>query len=118
MTVLSIILQGILGLGFLMFGFMQFGSKQMVDEFKRYGYPAGFRVFTGLVEVISAVLVISGIWNDTLAAWGALLIVGTMLGAIFTHMKVKDPVNKMMMPIILLILGLVVLLINLGSLFV
>lgn len=68
--------------------------------------------------MISAVLVISGIWNDTLAAWGALLIVGTMLGAISTHMKVKDPVNKMMMPNILLILGLVVLLINLGSLFV
>jgi uncharacterized membrane protein YphA (DoxX/SURF4 family) len=116
MTILSIILQGILGLGFLMFGFMKFGSKQMVDEFKRYGHPAGFRVFTGLVEVISAVLVISGIWNDALAAWGALLIVGTMLGAIFTHMKVKDPANKMMMPIILLILGLIVLLINVGSL--
>ena len=48
MTVLSIILQGILGLGFLMFGFMKFGSKQMVEGFKRYGYPGGFRVFTGL----------------------------------------------------------------------
>ncbi|GAA3334330.1 hypothetical protein GCM10020331_101860 [Ectobacillus funiculus] len=49
------------------------------------GIQQVFRVFTGLVEVISAVLVISGIWNDTLAAWGALLIVGTMLGAIFLH---------------------------------
>lgn len=39
-----------------------------------------------------------------------------MLGAIFTHYKVKDPVNKMMMPIVLLILGLIVLLINFASL--
>jgi putative oxidoreductase len=116
MTVLSIILQGILGLGFLMFGFMKFGSKQMVDEFGRYRYPGGFRIFTGLVEVIAAVLVIAGIWNDQLAAWGGLIIVGTMLGAIFTHIKVKDPVNKMMMPIVLLILGLIVLLINFESL--
>lgn len=116
MTVLSIILQSILGLGFLMFGFMKFGSKQMVDEFGRYGYPGGFRIFTGLVEVIGAVLVISGIWNDKLAAWGGLFIVGTMLGAIFTHIKIKDSVSKMMMPIVLLILGLIILLINFGSL--
>jgi putative oxidoreductase len=115
MGVLSIILQALLGLGFLMFGFMKFGSKQMVDEFGRYGYPGGFRIFTGLVEVIAAVLVISGIWNDKLAAWGGLFIVGTMLGAIFTHIKVKYPVNKMMMPIVLLILGLIVLIINFGS---
>ncbi|KKI90923.1 hypothetical protein WQ54_18525 [Bacillus sp. SA1-12] len=95
---------------------MKFGSKQMVDEFGRYGYPRGFRIFTGLVEVISAVFVISGIWNDQLAAWGGLIIVGTMIGAIFTHIKVKDPVNRMMMPIVLLLLGLVVLVLNVGSL--
>ncbi|MFJ5761117.1 DoxX family protein [Neobacillus sp. NPDC093182] len=116
MGILSNILQVLLGLGFLMFGFMKFGSKQMVDEFRRYGYPGGFRIFTGLVEVIAAVLVISGIWNDKFAAWGGLFIVGTMLGAIFTHIKVKDPVNRMMMPIVLLILGLIVLLMNLESL--
>ena len=116
MGVLSIILQVILGLGFLMFGFMKFGSKQMVEGFKHYGYPGWFRVFTGVVELISAALVIAGIWNETLAAWGGLFIVATMIGAIFTHIKIKDTAKEMMMPIILLILGLVVLLINFGSL--
>jgi uncharacterized membrane protein YphA (DoxX/SURF4 family) len=116
MAVLSIILQVLLGLGFLMFGFMKFGSKQMVEGFKHYGYPGWFRVFTGLVELISAALVIAGIWNETLAAWGGLLIAVTMIGAIFTHIKIKDSVKNMMMPIILLILGLIVLLINFGSL--
>jgi putative oxidoreductase len=114
MGVLSIILQALLGLGFLMFGFMKFGSKQMVDEFMGIQKVLGY--LGGLAEVIAAVLVISGIWNDKLAAWGGLFIVGTMLGAIFTHIKVKDPVNKMMMPIVLLILGLIVLIINFGSL--
>lgn len=117
MEILSIILQVLLGLGFLMFGYMKFGSKQMVEGFKHYGYPGWFRVFTGLVELISAALVIAGIWNETLAAWGGFFIVGTMIGAILTHIKMKDAFKNMMMPIILLILGLIVLLINLGSLF-
>ena len=59
---------------------------------------------------------IVGIWNETLAAWGGLFIVGTMIGAIFTHIKMKDTAKEMMMPIILLILGFVVLLINFSSL--
>jgi putative oxidoreductase len=42
MAILTMVLQIILGIGFLMFGFMKFGSKQMVDEFKRYGFPGGF----------------------------------------------------------------------------
>jgi uncharacterized membrane protein YphA (DoxX/SURF4 family) len=112
MGVLSIIFQVLLGLGFLMFGSMKFGSKQMVEGFKHYGYPGWFRVFTGLVELISAALVIAGIWNETLAAWGGLFIVGTMIGAILTHIKIKDTVKNLMMPIVLLILGLIVLLIN------
>jgi len=116
MSVLSIILQVILGLGFLMFGYMKLGSKQMVEGFKNYGYPGWFRVFTGLVELISAVLVFVGIWNHTMAAWGGLLIVVTMIGAILTHIKIKDSIKNMMMPIILLVLGLIVLLINFDSL--
>lgn len=113
MSILSIVLQVILGIGFLMFGFSKFGSKKMVEGFKYFGYPSWFRVFTGLVEVISAALVIWGIWDKTFAAWGGAIIVVVMLGAIMTHIKIKDTIKGMMMPIILLVLGAVVLLINL-----
>ncbi|MCM3625781.1 DoxX family protein [Paenibacillus glycanilyticus] len=116
MHILSIILQVILGLGFLMFGFMKFGSKQMVEGFSHYGYPGWFRIFTGIIEVISGILVIVGIWNVTLAAWGSLIIVLTMIGAILTHIKIHDSVKQMMMPILLFIFGLVVLLINFDNL--
>ncbi|QYR21889.1 DoxX family protein [Paenibacillus sp. sptzw28] len=118
MGILSIILQVLLGLGFLMFGFMKLGSKQIVEGFKHYGYPGWFRIFTGIVELISAALVIAGIWYETLAAGGGLLIAATMIGAISTHIKIKDTFKEMMMPIILLILGLVILVINFGSLLV
>jgi putative oxidoreductase len=112
MSIVSIVIQGLLGLGFLMFGVMKFGSKQMVDEFKRYGMSSGFRVLTGLLEIAAAALVVSGIWNEKLAAWGGLLIVVIMLGAIATHIKMKDAGSKMGMPIVLLVLGLIVLLLN------
>lgn len=116
MDVLSIILQVLLGLGFIMFGFSKFTSPQMVEGFKHFGYPGWFRIFTGLVELIAAILVIVGIWNMKFAAWGSLLIVATMIGAIFTHIKMKDTLKDTMMPIILFILGLLVLIINFGSL--
>jgi uncharacterized membrane protein YphA (DoxX/SURF4 family) len=116
MSILSIVLQVILGLGFLMFGFMKFGSKQMVEGFKHYGYPGWFRGFTGIVEIISGILVIAGIWNGKWAAWGSLLIVITMIGGIFTHIKIKDHVRQMILPFILLILGLIVFLINYNTL--
>ncbi|MBD8071569.1 DoxX family protein [Bacillus sp. PS06] len=112
MTVLSIILQVLLGLGFLMFGFMKLGSQQMVEGFKHYGYPTWFRVFTGLVELAAAVLVIAGIWIEGLAVWGGLIIVVTMIGAILTHIKIKDSIKSMGMPMILLVLGLVVFILN------
>ena len=112
----STILQVILGLGFIMFGLMKFGSKQMVEGFKHYGYPAGFRIFTGVVEVAAAILLIAGIWNGTLAAIGSFLVVATMIGAIFTHIKIQDKLKDMMMPIILLVLGAIVLALNYSSL--
>ncbi|MBE5103380.1 DoxX family protein [Priestia aryabhattai] len=113
---LSIIIQVLLGIGFIMFGFMKFGSKQMVEGFKTYGYSAGFRIFTGLVEVIAAALLIVGIWHEQVAALGGALVVATMIGAILTHIKIKDNFRNMMMPIILLILGGIVLVLNYSSL--
>ncbi|MCD7034082.1 DoxX family protein [Metabacillus sp. GX 13764] len=117
MGILLFILQIILGVGFLLFGFMKFGAKQMNEEFERYGYSAWFRIVTGIVEIAGAVLVIAGFWNATAAAWGALLISLTMIGALITHIKVKDSFSKSVSPLVFLILGLVVLIFNWGSLF-
>lgn len=103
------VLQAILGLGFIMFGFMKFTSKEMVEGFKHFGYSTGFRIFTGAVEIVAAVLLIAGIWNETLTAIGSFLVVATMIGAIFTHIKMKDTVKGMMMPIVLLVVGAIVL---------
>jgi uncharacterized membrane protein YphA (DoxX/SURF4 family) len=117
MNIAAIVIQVVLGLGFLVFGASKFGSKQMVDEFQRYGMPQWFRVITGLLEIGGAVLIVAGIWSDKLAAIGGLLLAVIMAGAIITHLRVKDPVSKAGMPIILMVLSLIVLIMNWSVLF-
>jgi putative oxidoreductase len=113
MHVLSIVLQSILGVGFLIFGLSKFGSKQMVEEFKRYKLSSAMRIFTGSVEVISAAIVITGIWIDPYAAVGGILIAVTMFFAILVHLiRVKDPASKALMPFILFVLALAIISLN------
>lgn len=117
MAILSIILQILLGIGFLNFGFSKFKSPQMIEGFNYFGYPGWFRIFTGAIELAAAVLILIGIWNSSLAVFGSFLIVITMIGAIFTHIKIKDTFKGFIMPIILLILGSTVLILNFPDLF-
>lgn len=117
MTTLSIVLQVLLGLGFLMFGYQKFTSEDMKTGFEYFGYSNSFRLFTGFFEILSAAVLIAGIWIKPLATVGGFMIVVTMIGAIFTHMKIKDAVKNMMMPFILLVLGAVVVILNWSMLF-
>jgi putative oxidoreductase len=117
MHILSIVLQSILGIGFLMFGFSKFGSKQMVDEFKRFQLSSAMRIFTGLVEVVSAAIIVIGIWIDPYAVVGGILIAVTMFFAVLVHLiRVKDPVAKALMPFILFVLAAVVIILNWNTL--
>lgn len=117
MQITSIVLQIILGTGFIMFGSMKFSAKQMVQQFQRYGYSQGFRIFTGLVEIVGAAGMILGIWYPLLATLAGLLLAATMIGATITHIRVKDPGNSLGMPLVLLILSLIVVILNWNALF-
>lgn len=114
---LSIILQVLLGIGFLMFGYQKFTSEQMKKGFEHFGYSDSFRLFTGFFEIASAVVIMIGIWVAPLATIGGLMIVATMIGAIMTHIKMKDKIQGMFMPIILLVLGVVVTMLNWSQVF-
>lgn len=102
---LPIIIQILLALMFLLAGVPKFTSNQQVEAFKAYGYPQSFRIFTAIVEVATAFLLIIGIWNQQSAAIGGFLVFATMIGAIFTHIKLKDRFKNMVLPIVLLVLG-------------
>lgn len=117
MSILSIILQVLLGLGFFMFGYQKFTSEEMKQGFEYFGYGDGIRIFTGLFEVVTAVVIVIGIWVKPLATVGGLMIIATMVGAVLTHIKIKDELKNYSMPVLLLALGVVVTALNWTHLF-
>ena len=70
---------------FLMAGTMKlFGNQEMVQMFGTIGIGQWFRYVTGAIEVVGAVLLLV----PGLAAFGALALAATMVGAIITHLFV------------------------------
>ncbi|MGB3682638.1 MAG: DoxX family protein [Rubrobacteraceae bacterium] len=110
MGVLTVILQVVLGLAFLGAGGSKLaGARQMKGDFDRFGYPRWFMYFTGGLETVAALGVLAGIFVPVLALLGGLLLVATMVGAIATHVRMKDPGSKIASPAILLSLAIIVL---------
>jgi len=58
------------------------GAPEMVGLFDAIGIGQWFRYVTGSIEVVSAVALLVPSW----AAFGALLLVPTMAGAVLTHL--------------------------------
>ncbi|KAB2443665.1 DoxX family protein [Bacillus luti] len=108
MDILIWILQGLLGAAFLMAGLGKtFGSKMHKEAFKKWQLPQWFRVVTGLVELVAAVLLIAGFLQKDLVLYGALMIVAIGIGGLLTHIRVKDSMKESMPIIVLGVLGLV-----------
>jgi uncharacterized membrane protein YphA (DoxX/SURF4 family) len=60
-------------------------SSGWAQAFRVWGYPVWFRVMVGAVELTAAVLLV---WSRT-AAYGAALIIVTMLGGMGTHVFIE-----------------------------
>ena len=58
------------------------GAPDMVGLFDAIGIGQWFRYVTGSIEVVSGVALLVPAW----AAFGALLLIPTMAGAVFTHL--------------------------------
>jgi putative oxidoreductase len=68
---------------FFMSGFMKLsGNEQMVQMFDLIGIGQWFRYVTGVIEFSSAILLLI----PALSGVGALILIPTMIGAIFTHL--------------------------------
>jgi hypothetical protein len=68
--------------GFLIFGGMKLaGSPMMVQTFETIGVGQWFRYVTGSIEVVSSLLLLT----PSLSRFSALLLAGTMVGAVLTH---------------------------------
>ena len=74
------------------------GAPEMVGLFDAIGIGQWFRYVTGSIEVLSAIALLIPSW----AAFGALLLIPTMVGALFTHLFI---VGGSAVPAIVLLTG-------------
>ncbi|MEA2221369.1 MAG: putative oxidoreductase [Solirubrobacteraceae bacterium] len=92
MSTLSTILAGMLGVAFVAAGIPKLMSEAaIVANFKRWGYADAVRFAVGAVELLAGVLLLVGIAVQALAVTGVLLVIFVMIGALFTHARVRDP---------------------------
>ena len=76
-------------------------------EFKKFGFPSWFRDMVGILK-ISFTFMLHSTNNDTILL-GSVGIVSLMIGAILTHVKVKNPITEMFPAISMLSIGLLIL---------
>ena len=66
--------------------------KNIVKEFKGYNYPHWFRDFTGILMLSFSAMIMTN--KTELIILGCLGIIIQMLGALWTHYMVQNPLRK------------------------
>ncbi len=115
MRTVMVILQIVAALGLLNVWLLRFNRRtayrggeagSMTEEFAAYGLPAWFAYVIGALKVGSALALIAGIWLPALVLPAAALVCVLMLGALAMHAKVRDPLNKSLPALGMLVLCL------------
>ena len=113
MEILKIILQLIVGLGILNVWLLRFNKKtvyrggnagSMKEEFKAYGLPETMIYIVGFIKVTFAIMLIAGIWVESLVDPAAIGMAVMMLGAIIMHLKIKDSFKQTLPALTLLVI--------------
>ena len=69
-------------------------AKNMVEEFTNYGFPAKAVYLIGAVKISLSLLLIGGVWIDSVTRPAAAGLALIMLGAIGMHVRVGDRLKK------------------------
>lgn len=83
-------------------------AKSMKDEFSAYGLSPTVMVIVGFLKLFLATLLFAGIWFPFLTRPSALGLSFLMLGAILMHLKIRDPLKKILPASLLFLLCLFV----------
>ena len=75
-------LQVLLGALFVVLGTAKFGDPSWVRKFAGWGYPDGFYMAVGVLEIAGGLMVLV----PRVASYGALVIATVMVGAALTHL--------------------------------
>ncbi len=84
----------------------------IVQEFKHYGLPDWLRDLVGILKMTSSLMLLIGIEHGLFAVAGGIGIALLMGAAFAIHLRVKNPVFKMLPCLTLLVLSVVIAWIN------
>ena len=99
-SVVNWILLVLVSLGFLLASSGKLtNNPQVIEMFNNWGFPGGFHIFIGLLELTFAVLLLIP-KTLKIAIYGLVVI---LIGAMITHL-VNDPLLELIRPIIFLVL--------------
>ncbi|MCD9021971.1 DoxX family protein [Cohnella silvisoli] len=85
------------------------GAKIQVELFETIRLPQWFRIVTGVIQLIGCAGLVIGYWYPGMAAWAGVWLGITMVFAILSHFRVKEPVAKAIPAIVTFALAVVVL---------
>jgi len=83
-------------------------SKSLKEEFVVYGLPSWSFYAVGTLKLLSAALLIAGMWIPSLACGAAVVMAGLMTGAVAMHVKVKDPLTRSLPALTILALSMII----------
>ncbi len=114
MQTITLILQVVIALGLFNVWLLRFSRSTpyrggaagtMPEEFLAYGLPRWSTYLVGILKLGAGLALIIGLWHPHWVRPAALLIVGLMVGAIFMHFKIRDPLKKNLPALVMLILS-------------
>ncbi len=83
-------------------------ASNIREEFRAYGLPKWFMYVIGTLKVILALMLLASIFYSQVELIAAYGIAFLMLGAVFMHFKIGDPLKKALPAFTFLILSLAV----------
>jgi uncharacterized membrane protein YphA (DoxX/SURF4 family) len=83
-------------------------ASSLKNEFTAYGLPLWSYYVIGFIKISSALLLLLGLWIPFLVFPSALVVSLMMLGAVFMHIKVGDPLKKSLPALIMLFFSIVI----------
>lgn len=105
MFIFTIILQSLMIIAFLFSGMSKIvGATMQVEVFRHVKLPQWFRVVTGFLVVAGVAGLVAGFWNKGVLSLSALWLACIMIGAVLSHVRVKDSLKQMIPPFILTVL--------------
>lgn len=111
---LVIVLQIIVALGIFNVWVLRFGkptqwrggtANNMNEEFATYGLPGWMVQVVGFLKLTCAACLVAGIWIPVVVRPAAVGLALLMLGAVAMHVKVKDPLEKSLPALTMLVLS-------------